>query len=63
MEDFNKVQDALLAVQEKHIDFFMEHKTIITDYVEFIDNPVLPLKFKNNLPPQIIDEFWHKIKC
>jgi len=62
MEDFNKIQDALLSVQEKHIDFFMHNKTIITDYVDFIDNPVLPLKFKNELPPQIIDEFWQKIR-
>jgi len=62
MEDFNKIQDALLSVQEKHIDFFMQNKTIITDYVDFIDNPVLPLKFKNELPPQIIDEFWQKIR-
>jgi len=62
MEDFNKIQDALLSVQEKHIDFFMQNKTIITDYVDFIDNPVLPLKFKNELPPQIIEEFWQKIR-
>ena len=58
MEDFEKVLNVLLAVQQKHTDFFEKEQSLITDYVEFQNNKLPVLKIKNGLPGYIIDDIY-----
>jgi hypothetical protein len=58
MEDYEKTIDVLLSVQDKHIEFFENSQSIITDYVEFQYNKLPVLKIKNGLPPAIIEDIY-----
>ncbi|MDB5155713.1 MAG: hypothetical protein JWR50_420 [Mucilaginibacter sp.] len=58
MEDFEKVLNVLLAMQQKHTDFFEKEQSLITDYVEFQNNKLPVLKIKNGLPGYIIDDIY-----
>ena len=56
MDDFDKILNVLLAMQEKHRDFFENSQSLITDYIE-IPTILLPvLKIKNGLPKNIVDD-------
>jgi hypothetical protein len=56
MEDFDKILNVLLSIQEKHRDFFENNQSLITDYVD-IPSCLLPvLKIKKGLPPNIVDD-------
>jgi len=58
MEDYEKVLIVLLAVQQKHTDFFEKQQKQITDYVEFQNKKLPVLKIKKGLPAQIIEDIY-----
>jgi hypothetical protein len=58
MEDYEKTMDVLLSVQDKHMEFFENSQSIITDYVEFQYNKLPFLKIKNGLPATIIEDIY-----
>ncbi len=58
MEDFEKVLNVLLTVQQKHADFFEKEQKLITDYVEFQNKKLPVLKIKKGLPAYIIEDIY-----
>jgi hypothetical protein len=56
MNDYLKLHNAVIAAQEKHHGFFERTGTTIAEYVEITDGLLPVIKFKNNLPQEIIDE-------
>jgi hypothetical protein len=62
MDDFIKVQNVLLTIQEKHFEFFEQNHAVITDYVEFKPGALNLLKIKPGLPPNIVDEIYSNLR-
>jgi hypothetical protein len=60
MDDFIKIQNVLLTIQQKHFEFFEENHMLITDYVEFKMGSLNIIKVKPGLPKQIVDDIY---KC
>ena len=58
MEDYEKTMDVLLSVQDKHMEFFEDSQSIITDYIEFQYNKLPFLKIKNGLPQAIVEDIY-----
>jgi len=61
MENYDKIHDAIIAVQQRHHQFFESSNTFITDYIEFSDGLLTYLKFKNNLPQHIVEDVLSEI--
>ena len=58
MDDFIKIQNALLTIQEKHFEFFKDNQVVITDYVEFKPGPLNIIKIKPGLPKEITEDIY-----
>jgi hypothetical protein len=58
MDDFIKIQNVLLTIQEKYFDFFKANQMVITDYVVFKPGPLNVIKIKPGLPKEIVDEIY-----
>ncbi len=53
MKYWDDLERAVLFVQAKHHDFFIDTKTMILDYIEIPSHDGQPLQFKNYLPEHI----------